>query len=238
VATKNKKARITLDFPHVNLNPVAQLSYNPGGGVPPVLTYILAANEGYETNTMSVVLLITYRNVDIFLMGDATEATENAILTNWYQPGSWLRQRVQKNQTRRILKVGHHGSATSSSQNWIQSILPELAFVSSDTKGFGRKGTSIPRKEILDRILSDGQIMSLAAWDHYYVDYDSDTEEHQLEGRTPRGMFTSLYRLKWRDHLKFKAYGTSWYLTIYNDGTVGVDPACTWPDVRVADPRP
>jgi len=237
-ATNDRWATITLSRPHHSDDIVPELSYDPMDEEEKVETRILAANVGHETNDMSIVLLVTYRNVGIFLMGDATDVTEDAILESLYWDGSWLEEAVHSSDNRIILKVGHHGSDTSSSERWIQSIMPELAFVSSDTKGFGRAGTSIPRKEILDRILAEGNIEDHPGWNHHYVDYDSGTQEHELEGPTTQGVFTTLYRLKWRTHSTFKSYGTSWYFTVYDDGDIGVDPACEWPGVLIADPRP
>lgn len=237
--TGDPDATITLDWPHVNMNVVPQLSHLVQGQQR-VETRILAANVGNEPNSWSIVLFVSYRTVNLLLMGDATTDTEEAITAAHLQQGSWLMRQLTNRGRMTVLKVGHHGSDTSSSEEWIQSIQPDLAFVSSDTKGFGRAGTSIPRKEVLDRIIP---AVKNDADRHYYVDYDSsmDVQEHTLEpagGPGTEAMFTTLHRLVWQNHWEFEAHGTSWYLGATDDGNYTIVPACGWGQTRIRDPRP
>lgn len=87
--------------------------------------HILAANTHggpSEKNARSIVLRLSYQDVDFILTGDATFETEEVILSRY--PASWLQAE--------ILKLGHHGSLeTSSSQEWIDAIAPQIAIASA-----------------------------------------------------------------------------------------------------------
>lgn len=56
----------------------------------------------------------------------------------------------------RVLKVGHHGSKTSSSKDFIRSVRPEIAVISCGLHNdYGH-----PHKESLQRLLNDGKAVS------------------------------------------------------------------------------
>jgi len=71
-------------------------------------------------NASSIVLLITYGETSILLTGDAPIDEENDILTD-------LEQSVD------VLKVAHHGSVTSTSGNFLETVLPRFAIISVGT---------------------------------------------------------------------------------------------------------
>ena len=75
--------------------------------------FVLAANLGGSNaprNDRSIVLMLSYGEFDVVLTGDATKATEDAIIAE-YDEDDWLGVEV--------LKVGHHGSVTTStSPDW------------------------------------------------------------------------------------------------------------------------
>jgi len=49
-----------------------------------------------------------------------------------------------------VLKLGHHGSRTSSGVSWLEKVSPEVAIISVDKNNkYGH-----PHKEILDRLMS------------------------------------------------------------------------------------
>jgi hypothetical protein len=84
--------------------------------------------------------------------------------------------------------------------------------------------------------------MSSDDWDHFYVDYDSQTREHE-QVRTDRAVFTTLHRLEWQTHWEFTAHGRSWYLTVDDGRDFLVDPAGDdeddpWATVLAKDNRP
>jgi competence protein ComEC len=73
--------------------------------------------DSYESlNNYSAVIKLEYRNVGIILMGDAEETSEKEINT--------VRAKAQ------VLKVGHHGSRTSTSPEFLESVRPAYAVVS------------------------------------------------------------------------------------------------------------
>lgn len=71
-----------------------------------------------DQNNNSLVLLITYEDKRFLLAGDAEEEEENTILM------------TQPNLKADVLKVGHHGSSSSTSPRWLGSCAPSLAVIS------------------------------------------------------------------------------------------------------------
>lgn len=79
---------------------------------------ILGVNDGSDTNNTSIVLKITYGNTAYIFTGDAERETEQAILSR----GTDL--------SATVLKVGHHGSDTSTTYPFLREIMPEYAIIS------------------------------------------------------------------------------------------------------------
>lgn len=182
-----------------------------------VSVWILAANVPFvghkDKNTNSVVLLVQYKGVNIFLMGDATFTTEQHIIET-YKKTSLL----QPPGIRTALKVGHHGSArTSSSQEWIEAILPEVLFISSDTKRFGKTGTEIPNSTTINNIkLWSKKIIDFGRSSvHTYVQFN-DTRRTSEEVSTQKAIYTTLYKLNPDPE------GGSWHYVIKDDGSVSI----------------
>ena len=83
--------------------------------------------------------MIRHGNFEVILTGDATKKTEEKILSR-YSP-SWLNSDA--------LKVGHHGSSTTSTTDgWARFIKPEVAVVSAGI----RSQHGHPRKEVIKRL--------------------------------------------------------------------------------------
>jgi competence protein ComEC len=72
-----------------------------------------------DPNLASVVALVTVGDVRMLLMGDAERAEEE-----------WLLAHQASALHADVLKVGHHGSATSSSDAFLRAVRPRLALVS------------------------------------------------------------------------------------------------------------
>lgn len=79
---------------------------------------ILGVNDGSDTNNTSIVLKVTYGNTAYIFTGDAERETEQAILNR----GADL--------SATVLKVGHHGSDTSTTYPFLREIMPEYAIIS------------------------------------------------------------------------------------------------------------
>lgn len=103
--------------------------------------FILSANEQSNfspKNTASIVLMIRYKDFESIFTGDATKITEKAIIDRY--PASWL--------DIDLLKIGHHGSlTTSTTTDWALKLSPEIAVVSAGNNRYGH-----PRTEVLQRL--------------------------------------------------------------------------------------
>ncbi len=96
----------------------------------------------WSSNDGSVVARLVYGDTSIMLTGDATSKTEKIILGE--NPPTDLKST--------ILKVGHHGSRTSTSGEFVQAVAPTYAVISDgkDNK-YGH-----PHKETLETLMKYG----------------------------------------------------------------------------------
>lgn len=91
------------------------------------------ANDLHDTN---IVVRATYGEISFLFTGDAEKKTEDKILT------SGLPVQAQ------VLQLGHHGSRTSSSLNFLLAVRPEVAMYSAELAGvYGH-----PHAEVVDRL--------------------------------------------------------------------------------------
>ena len=93
---------------------------------------ILAVNTESDPNNTSIVLRITYGSTSFLFTGDAEREVEQVLLDK----GSPLKSTV--------LKVGHHGSATSTSYPFLREVAPAYAVISvgkGNTYGHPTEGT-------------------------------------------------------------------------------------------------
>jgi beta-lactamase superfamily II metal-dependent hydrolase len=82
---------------------------------------VTGGRAAWRKNTMSIVLLVSDGDLDVLLTGDATLETERRMM-QWY--GAWLESEV--------LKLGHHGSAlTSTGPAWAAAVRPQVAIASA-----------------------------------------------------------------------------------------------------------
>ena len=103
---------------------------------PQLLVEVVAPKTlGDDSNNSSVVIKLTYGENKFLFTGDAEKSEEDDIWTN-----------IKCN----VLKVGHHGSATSSSANFLKKVDPKYAVISC---GMGNK-YGHPSDEILERLNS------------------------------------------------------------------------------------
>lgn len=82
---------------------------------------ILGVNGGSSTNDTSIVLKIQYGETSFLFAGDAEREAEQAILNS----GADL--------SATVLKVGHHGSDTSTTYPFLREIMPTYAIISVGT---------------------------------------------------------------------------------------------------------
>ena len=112
-----------------------------------------------ETNDGSIVMRISDGAASAVLMGDAPIQSEQVMIPL----GDWKAE---------LLKVGHHGSHSSSSEAWIRAVHPEFAIVSCGRNN--RYGH--PHREVIDR-LTQNQVTI------FRTDRDGDIEFDDIGGR-------------------------------------------------------
>ena len=94
--------------------------------------------ENEETNDGSMIVRIADGEGSAVFTGDAPTKVEEEV-----EPlGDWHAE---------IMKAGHHGSHTATSQSWIESVRPEFAVISCGRNN--RYGH--PHKEVIDRLMED-----------------------------------------------------------------------------------
>lgn len=117
--------------------------------------------SSFTSNDGSIIARLTYGSTSIMLTGDTTTETEKIIL------GEFSKEELHST----ILKVGHHGSRTSSSSEFVQAVSPKYAVISDgkdnkyghphpDTLNTLEKvGAQVFRTDLLGSIImkSDGQ---------------------------------------------------------------------------------
>lgn len=92
----------------------------------------------HRSNAQSIVVMIKMGDFETVITGDATFDTENAIMGRY--PAAWLDVDV--------LRVGHHGSrATSTQQRWVDTLKPERAiFSAAHRNGYGHPHRDVVRR--------------------------------------------------------------------------------------------
>lgn len=87
-------------------------------------------------NNYSIVLKVTYGKVSYLLMGDAEKLIETSLINN------------NKNLSADVLKVGHHGSTTSTSAKFLDAVSPKYAVICvGENNDYGH-----PKEAILKRL--------------------------------------------------------------------------------------
>lgn len=79
---------------------------------------ILGINAGVETNDSSIVLKIEYGDTSYMFVGDAEILAEQAVIENTEDISAM------------VLKVGHHGSSDSTSDEFLNKVMPDYAIIS------------------------------------------------------------------------------------------------------------
>lgn len=97
---------------------------------------ILGVNSTDDTNNSSIVLKIQYGDTSFLFTGDAEREAEQIILDSGLDLSATL------------LKVGHHGSDTSTSYRFLREVMPEYAVISvGEGNSYGH-----PTDEVLSRL--------------------------------------------------------------------------------------
>lgn len=102
------------------------------------LEVIYTGDDVHDLNNTSIVLRLDYGEVSFLFTGDATDKTEELILN--------------KNINVDILKLGHHGSRYSTTDNFLNKVNPNFAVISvGNPNSYGH-----PHKETLTKLNNKG----------------------------------------------------------------------------------
>jgi competence protein ComEC len=124
-------------------------------------------------NDDSVVLEIVYRDVAVLLTGDVSEQIEREVLPQLTHAKT------------RILKVGHHGSRTSTSTELLSAWRPQFALISAGRGNtFGHPTQDVLRRleaihAVVFRTDRDGQIT--VETDGHQIDFETFVGKHRYE---------------------------------------------------------
>lgn len=131
---KKKAEEQNVEIKHPNIGDEIQLGSSTVEFLGPV------DENGKDLNSTSIVLKITYGNTSFLFTGDAESDEEEEILNS----GADLKSTV--------LKVGHHGSRTSTSYPFLREVMPQYAVISVE------KGNSYghPNEETLSKLSDAG----------------------------------------------------------------------------------
>ncbi|MEA2086660.1 MAG: DNA internalization-related competence protein ComEC/Rec2 [Candidatus Caldatribacteriota bacterium] len=88
-----------------------------------------------DFNNASIVVKLFYKNADFLFTGDIEEASENKLLV-------W--QNILQSD---ILKVGHHGSSTSTNLKFLDKVDPSIAVITVGKNHFGH-----PSQKVIERL--------------------------------------------------------------------------------------
>ncbi len=116
------------------------VSFGDGG---PILSILFPFNSVLDDasslknpHDAMVVSRLDYKNQGILFMGDAEAKTEHQIIQKGENIGA------------QFIKIGHHGSKTSSSEELLRAVNPELAFIEvGKNNKYG-----LPSQQVLDRL--------------------------------------------------------------------------------------
>lgn len=103
------------------------------------ISILAPISTSYEKiNDYSIVSKLKYKDISLLFTGDAERESEKQLLQS------------EMDLSADLLKIGHHGSNTSSSDEFLDEVKPKYAVISSE------KGNNYghPHKEVIDRLTS------------------------------------------------------------------------------------
>ena len=176
------------------------------------------ATDGAKKNANSIVLLVEYKGTKIFLMGDAFVQTEQFIRRAFKKANALSRLKKQTGE-HVVLKMGHHGSDTSTSEEWVKLIEPDVIVVSAGTKSFN--GTGMPKETHLDATVAATTIEADTGIKQSYVVFDDNlmTPEFAKRPATTKGIWTTCYDVTWDSSANgYFESGQTWYYGVELQG--------------------
>lgn len=126
--------------------------------------------KSYSSNNYSAVVMFTSQNKKFLFMGDAESIIEKELITEYGE-----------NLKADVLKVGHHGSITSSSQEFIDMVSPQIAIISN-----GGNSKYFPNIAVIDRLQNvNASILATAELGNFVLGINNDTIVYSLAKRPP-----------------------------------------------------
>lgn len=187
--------------------------------------YVLAANvtgnkggtTGALKNTNSIVLMVETAPGKLFLMGDAFVETEALIIATLAKAGQSALLAKGTGQDS-LLKMGHHGSDTSTGVPWVKALTPDILVVSSGTKTFSRKG--MPTGTHVDQTVAATTLNPDTGISQTYVVFDPAQARGAnfiTRPATTQAIWTTCYGATWVDN-RWQEAGQTWYYGITDQG--------------------
>ncbi|NCN52595.1 MBL fold metallo-hydrolase [Candidatus Parcubacteria bacterium] len=116
-------------------------TYDLGGGAALEVLFPDIDPSGLESNTSSIIVRLTYGSTSFLFTGDSPKAIEEYLVL---RDGEYLKADV--------LKVGHHGSRTSTSELFLAEVSPTYAIISAGKNNqYGH-----PHVEVTDSLFNYG----------------------------------------------------------------------------------
>ena len=157
-ALKNKSLKIKITKPNIALD----LGPNTS-------CIMLSPNKtNYEdTNNYSCTIKISYKNSTYLFTGDIQDISEDELLYKGYDLKA------------QVLKVAHHGSKTSTSQEFLNKVSPQIAVICC---GF-YNSYGHPNKETLDKLKKSNSIIYRTDFNKNIVLISDGTTINKFEGK-------------------------------------------------------
>lgn len=124
---------------NLKINPIKENTDSISLGANTTVEVFSPIKDTYDNlNSYSPIIKIKYKNISFLFTGDSESSDEKSVLSN------------NKNISADVLKVGHHGSSTSTSMDFLNSVNPSIAVISVGTDN----KYNHPSKDTLDRLNS------------------------------------------------------------------------------------
>lgn len=141
----------------INAQPGAKAEIGNGAGIE-IMGPLEEKNDKKDTNADSVVAKLTFGKNNFLFTGDAPFEEENDLL------------KTTEDISANVLKVSHHGSKYSTSQEFLEKVKPKEAIISVGKNNYGH-----PAPEVLDR-LEKYKIKILRTDESGDIEYDCESE--------------------------------------------------------------
>lgn len=126
--------------------------------------------EQVSPNTGSIVMKLIYGDTSVLLQGDSVASIEQYLLE---LDGDYLKSD--------ILKVGHHGSKTSSVKEYVEKVSPKWAVISSGKdNSYGH-----PHKEVLE-VFNSLNVPAYNTCNNGALYFESDGKNFVMKNRKPK----------------------------------------------------